>query len=102
MASRPALERHVGDMASLFGWLRHHTRTPGITRDGRPDGFPSETLVRGERLLFLFTSKRLTPLEREWLDAFEGVTSIEAHSCYAGDLPAVTRLLRPAEDGGRE
>jgi hypothetical protein len=98
MASRSQLEQHIGDLAALFGWRRHHTRAPGLTRDGRPDGFPSETLVHGERLLFLFTTKRLTPLEREWLHALRGVTSIETHVCHAGELPMVTQLLRPVEE----
>lgn len=96
MASHSEAERHIGDLADHFGWLHHHSRSPGLTRRGHPDGFPSEALIRGKRLVFMFvTTASLSPQQAEWLDALRDVASIEAHVCLTHELPTVTQLLRP-------
>lgn len=106
--NRSELERHIGDCAWLFGWQRHHDRLPGIARDGYPDGFPSETLIRSGRLVFITiapASGRLTQREEVWVKALNGVLSVESHVLRTGDLAEFRRgrhLLDPSSEPEQE
>lgn len=94
MGSRSKLERHIGDLAEVFGWLRHSGHGSGLMRDGRPDGFPPEALLRAGRLVFLFMGETQTPRQRDWLEALNDVVAVEAHVCPVNELSMVTQLLR--------
>jgi hypothetical protein len=98
--SRRDLEKHIANLARLFGW-RHHHDVGGRTAQGYADGFPSETLIRRDRLMFAFlTSRRggLIPPEQAWLEALRDVTTVEVHAFGPGDTADVSDVLR-AEEG---
>jgi hypothetical protein len=99
-ASRAELERRVRDLAETFGWRHHRTRHPGLTRLGYPDGFPSDTLVRGGRLIFVSIAGAggtLTPAESRWVEELRQVRSVEAHALDRDDAGSVARLLAARE-----
>jgi hypothetical protein len=90
------LERHIEDLARLYGWHHHHSRDAS-TRESYPDGFPRETLVNGERVVFLAVAEgasALTPCERAWVEALGNVLSVEVHVIGRTGLRQVTHLLR--------
>jgi hypothetical protein len=76
------LERRIADAAELFGWLHHHGRAPGLSRDGFLDGFPGEVLVRDGRLIFAtlaFRTRQLTAPEARWIEALREVDYVEVY-----------------------
>lgn len=100
-ASRAQLERRVGELAEFFGWRHHHTRCEGLTRAGYPDGFPSETLLRGRSLVFIAItprSGRLSIRETQWVKKLDAVTTVEVHVLRPYEIREATRLLQ-ADDG---
>lgn len=87
------LTRQVAELAVLFGWRRYHT---WLARHS-PAGFPDETLVRGERLIFaeLKSEKgKLTPAQVEWLRALRQVRTVEVYEWRPSDLEQLAGRLR--------
>lgn len=65
--------------------------------DGFPDGFPSETLIRDGRLVFISlaaASGRQSQREAAWVEALGHVHAVEVHIFRPQQLRSVTRLLR--------
>jgi hypothetical protein len=97
MARSPARAHcEIAELAAYCGW-RHHHSGPSVTLDGFTDGYPSHTLVRGGRLLFVTFASRSGSLvvpERDWLEDLAAATSIETRVIRADDLRPLTRLLR--------
>ena len=93
--SRSEIQRHLADIAGLYGWL-YHRSSPSLTLDGYADGFPAGVLVRQGRLLFVALSgERLTPPELAWAEQLAGVSSVQLHTVRRDDLSALTEALRP-------
>ena len=89
------LTRQVAELAAVFHWLRYHTWSSRHS----PAGFPDETLVRGDRLLFVelkSATGKLTPAQGEWLEALAAVRRVETYLWRPDDLEDATRVL-----GGR-
>lgn len=77
-----------------WGWLRYHTHRS----DFSPAGFPDETLVRGERLVFaeLKSAKGVvSDLQQLWLDALAAVPGVEVHVFRPADWERVVEILAP-------
>lgn len=82
----------VVDLALLRGWRAWHDN------DSRRNvaGLPDLLLVRPPRLLFaeLKTEKgRLSPAQREWLDALGRCPGIEVHVWRPGNWPEIEEAL---------
>jgi hypothetical protein len=87
------LARFVQDAAKTFGWRRYHTHRS----DFSPAGFPDETLLRGDRLVFAelkSESGKVSPLQQEWLDELAQVRSVTAHLWRPVDCDDLVRVLR--------
>ena len=96
--TRTETNRRIGDLAETFGWSHHHTRCPGLTRDGHADGFPAHVLLRGHRLVFVAIAggrATLIPPERRWVEELAEVTLVEALVVERGELGLLTGALRP-------
>lgn len=96
-ASRTELERHLADLAETFGWRHHRTRCPGLTRDGYADGFPGDTLLLDERLVFvsiLGSRGALTTPESRWIEELSQVRSVEVRTFGRDDLAGIAAVLR--------
>ena len=95
MMTERDLTRQVAELAALFGWRRYHA---WLSKHSQA-GFPDETLVRGERLVFAelkSESGTLTPAQGEWLEALAAVRRVETYLWRPDDLEDATRVL-----GGR-
>jgi hypothetical protein len=101
MRSRPPtpteIERHISDLALAFGWHHHHARYAGRTRDGYADGFPSDVLLRGGRLVLITvagTNGVLSDPELGWAEALSATPTVEMLIVDRGDLKPLTNALR--------
>ena len=89
------LARFVADTAATFGWLRYHTHRS----DHSPAGFPDETLVRGDRLVFAELKSdrpyaKPSPAQADWLAHLAGVTTVSTFLWRPADLDAIITTLR--------
>ncbi|PZS12459.1 MAG: hypothetical protein DLM64_04855 [Solirubrobacterales bacterium] len=104
MQRRPSLaelERHIGNLAQTFGWRHHHACCTGRTRDGYPDGFPGETLLRDGVLVFVSiasTSGSLTEPESRWIEELRRVRCVETHILDRDNPGSVARVLMAGEE----
>jgi hypothetical protein len=90
-------------VAQGLGWLTFHPRS-AMERSGRwctptqgDVGVPDITLVRDGRLLFIelkSTTGRLSPDQREWLNALGQVPGVTACVMRPADWAALVRLLQ--------
>ena len=96
----------VQTLARLCGWSTHHTHDSR----GSADGFPALVMVRGPRLIFAelktdAKSSRLTPEQKEWIDAL-GVVEDELplpDDAYPLRIaPVLVFVWRPADWGSIE
>jgi hypothetical protein len=86
-----------------LGWRVYHPR-PAMERSGRwctpvqnDVGFPDIALVRDGRLLFIelkSTTGRLSPDQREWLNALGQVPGVTACVMRPSDWKELIRLLK--------
>jgi hypothetical protein len=94
--TRTEIERHISDLAEIYGWRHHHTRCSGLTRNGYADGFPSDVLIRDGRLAFITlteTKASLTPPEMRWAHDLSTAPVVEMHVVGRRDLKALTHVL---------
>lgn len=73
----------VIELAHLYRWKTYHT----FDSRRSASGYPDLTLVRGDRIVYaeLKSAKgRLTPEQKEWLDALGAVLGVESY-CWRPD-----------------
>lgn len=97
-------QRTVIDYAQRLGWRVAHFRTSrtgsggfatAVQADGA--GWPDLSMVRGSRLLFVelkAENGRVSPAQREWLDALGGVPGVAVAVWRPDDWPTVEAVLR--------
>ena len=96
MSTLPITERafaqQVVDLAHLHGWMVYRTWLSVRS----PAGYPDLTLCRGERLLFAELKSdtgTLTPEQRAWLTALDGVPGVETYAWRPRNLDDAARVL---------
>jgi hypothetical protein len=97
--SRGDLGRLIAQYARLFGWRHHHVLVAGRLEAGYPHGFPSEVLVRADRLMFVtpvHRNRQLLDEQRAWLEALGDVSRVEVLVVDPDDLDELTSRLQQA------
>jgi hypothetical protein len=93
----------VVDLACLYGWRIAHFRPGHTARGWRTPvavdgaGFPDLVLVRDGELVFAEPkgqAGRVTPAQRQWLDALERVPRVRAEVWRPSDFDRLHELLR--------
>jgi hypothetical protein len=85
-------QAQVVDLAELFGWFVYHN--PDSRRSNA--GFPDLVLIRPPRVLFIELKRetgRLSPTQREVIDALEACPGVEVHVARPSDWERVCSWL---------
>lgn len=98
--TRQDVLRQISEIAELCDWRHHRSRVDGLTRAGYADGFPTDVLVRGNRLILVTVGHglgRLTPAQSSWVRDLESVTAVSVFAVDESNTAQLIDALR-AED----
>jgi hypothetical protein len=100
-------QRAVIEYAKMMGWRVHHT-LPAITQRGRwitpvqgDTGFPDLVLCRPPRLVLAELKRvggKVSPQQREWLDALQACVGVECYIWYPSDWDTIIHTLKRDSD----